>query len=158
VEGFKCHKLGHYQNDCPDWEGNANYAEFDDDEEMLLMAHNDQQTSGKNHLWFLDSGCSNHMIGEKEWFFDFDNSYKDSVKLGDDSRMSVMGKGSVKLHINNIVYVISDVYYVPGLKTNLLSIGQLQQKQVTVIFKNESCISLYKGHCLLLMNKRTPFT
>lgn len=65
VECFKCHKLGHYQNDCPDWEGNANYAEFDDDEEMLLMAHNDQASSGKNHLWFLDSGCSNHMIGEK---------------------------------------------------------------------------------------------
>jgi hypothetical protein len=49
--------------------------------------------------------------------------------------MSVMGRRSVKLHINKIVYVISDVYYVPGLKTNLLSIGQFQQKQVTVIFK-----------------------
>jgi hypothetical protein len=53
--------------------------------------------------------------------------------------MSVMGKGSVKLNINNTVYVISDVYYVPGLKTNLLSIGQLQQKQVTVIFKDDVC-------------------
>lgn len=59
--------------------------------------------------------------------------------MGDDSRMSVMGKGSVKLHTNNIVYVISDVYYVPGLKTNLLSIGQLQQKQVSLIFKNDVC-------------------
>ncbi|KAK2452968.1 putative mitochondrial protein [Trifolium repens] len=160
VECFKCHKLGHYQNDCPDWEGNANYAEFDDDEEMLLMAHNDQAISGKNHLWFLDSGCSNHMIGEKEWFFDFDSSYKDSVKLGDDSRMSVMGKGSVKLHINNIVYVISDVYYVPGLKTNLLSIGQLQQKQVTVIFKNDVCKVFHDEKGLLfttLMSKNRMY-
>jgi hypothetical protein len=139
VECFKCHKLGHYQNECPDWEGNVNYAEFNDDEEMLLMAQNDQESCGKNCIWFLDSGCSNHMIGQKELFFDFDDSYRDSVKLGDDSRMSVMGRGSVKLHINKIVYVISDVYYVPGLKTNLLSIGQLQQKQVTVIFKNDVC-------------------
>jgi hypothetical protein len=139
VECFKCHKLGHYQNDCPDWEGNVHYAEFNDDEEMLLMAQTDSESSSKNQIWFLDSGCSNHMIGQKEWFFNFDDKYKDSVKLGDDSRMSVMGKGSVKLNINNTVYVISDVYYVPGLKTNLLSIGQLQQKQVTVIFKDDVC-------------------
>jgi hypothetical protein len=117
----------------------VHYAEFNDDEEMLLMAQTDSGSSSKNQIWFLDSGCSNHMIGQKEWFFNFDDKYKDSVKLGDDSRMSVMGKGSVKLNINNTVYVISDVYYVPGLKTNLLSIGQLQQKQVTVIFKDDMC-------------------
>jgi hypothetical protein len=38
------------------------------------------------------------MIGHKEWMFDFDNSYRDSVKLGDYSRMEVMGKGNVKLY------------------------------------------------------------
>jgi len=30
VEFYKCHKLGHYQNECPTWEENANHAEFDD--------------------------------------------------------------------------------------------------------------------------------
>jgi hypothetical protein len=79
VKCFKCHKLGHFQNDFPDWESNVNYAEFNDDEEMLLMAQSDQESSGKNYIWFLDSGCSNHMIGQKEWFFDFDSSYRDAV-------------------------------------------------------------------------------
>jgi hypothetical protein len=37
IECFKCHKLGHYRNECPDWE--ANYAE--QKEEMLLMAYSD---------------------------------------------------------------------------------------------------------------------
>jgi hypothetical protein len=36
----------------------------------------------------LDSGCNNHMIGNKEWLFDYDDTYKYSVKLGDDSKMN----------------------------------------------------------------------
>ena len=29
IECFKCHKLGHYQYECPDWEKNANYVELE---------------------------------------------------------------------------------------------------------------------------------
>ncbi|PNY16189.1 putative CC-NBS-LRR resistance protein [Trifolium pratense] len=87
--------------------------------------------------------------GHQDWMFDFDNSYRDSVKLGDDSRMTVMGKGSVKLLINNKVHVISNVYFVLGLKTNLLSIGQLQQKQIIVIFKDDMCKIYHENKGLL---------
>ena len=139
VECYKCHKLGHYQNECPMWEENANYAEFDDQEELLLMAQGTVNTSAKDEVWFLDSGCSNHMIGNKEWLFDFDEQFHESVKLGDDSKMSVMGKGNLKLCIGGIIQVISDVYYLPGLRNNLLSIGQLQQKNLTIVFAKDSC-------------------
>jgi hypothetical protein len=53
--------------------------------------------------------------------------------------MAVMGKGNLKLCINDRVHVITSVYYIPGLKTNLLSIGQIQQKQVSVLFKDDMC-------------------
>ncbi|PNX69953.1 serine carboxypeptidase, partial [Trifolium pratense] len=39
------------------------------------------------------------MVGNKDWLFDYDDSFQDSVKLGDDSKMSVVGKGNLKLYI-----------------------------------------------------------
>ncbi|PNX70798.1 copia-type polyprotein, partial [Trifolium pratense] len=51
-----------------------------------------QESDAKNELWFLDSGCSNHMVGNKDWLFKYDSTFKDSVKLGDDSKMTVEGK------------------------------------------------------------------
>ncbi|CAA7015782.1 unnamed protein product [Microthlaspi erraticum] len=39
VECYKCHKFGHFQYECPDWEKQANYVEFDEEEVLVLMAH-----------------------------------------------------------------------------------------------------------------------
>ncbi|GAA0155646.1 hypothetical protein LIER_13332 [Lithospermum erythrorhizon] len=42
--------------------------------------------------------------------------------------MDVSGKGNVRLEIDGLTYVITDVYLIPELKNNLLSVGQLQEK------------------------------
>jgi hypothetical protein len=62
IECYRCHKLGHYQSECPTWGDNANYAEFNDEEEMLLMATTNYEDV-KEENWFLDSGYINHMVG-----------------------------------------------------------------------------------------------
>ena len=51
-----------------------------------------------------------------------------------------MGKGNVTLHAkDNSFHTISNVFYVPDLKTNLLSIGQLQEKGYEISIKNGLC-------------------
>lgn len=39
IQCYKCHKIGQYQSECPSWKQNyVNFAEFDESEELLLIA------------------------------------------------------------------------------------------------------------------------
>ncbi|KAL5837969.1 hypothetical protein ACOSQ3_015138 [Xanthoceras sorbifolium] len=92
VECYCCHKLGHFQWECPSKEKEANYAETQ--EEMLLMAYLDGNKDMTEDVWYLDSGCSNHMCGMKNFFSDLNADFRDSVKLGNNTSLAVMGKGN----------------------------------------------------------------
>ena len=50
--------------------------------------------------------------------------------------MKVTGKDAVKLTLHEIRYTISNVYWILELKNNLLSVGQLQEKGLAVLFKD----------------------
>ncbi|XP_004298385.1 PREDICTED: uncharacterized protein LOC101315335 [Fragaria vesca subsp. vesca] len=39
VECYKCHNLGHFQYECPKWNKEANYAELEEEDELLLMSY-----------------------------------------------------------------------------------------------------------------------
>ena len=43
-------------------------------------------------IWYLDSGCSNHMTGNLNLFFNLDNSVKTDVTLGNNVQVTVLGK------------------------------------------------------------------
>eukprot|EP00253_Pinus_taeda_P006182 PITA_06182 len=91
-------------------------------------------------IWFLDSGCSNHMTGNIALFSALDKNMKSEVTLGTDSKVYVMGKGEVKIFTKQGERkTIADVYYVPRMRCNLLSIGQLVQKGYNVYFVNDVC-------------------
>lgn len=61
------------------------------------MAQVNMAEEEDKHVWYLDSRCSNHMCGIKEWFMEFDSNFRQHVKLGDDRRMQVEGKCSLRL-------------------------------------------------------------
>ena len=141
IQCYNCQRMGHFQYECPSRDKNVYQAEIEEEEEeMLLMAFEEIKQGDEEEItWFLDSGCSNHMCGNKEWFLDLDEQFRQTVKLGDHSKILAMGKGNIKLHINGTAQVFTEVYFIPEIKNNLLSIGQLQEKNLAVIIKNNIC-------------------
>nr|GEW44886.1 hypothetical protein [Tanacetum cinerariifolium] len=70
-------------------------------------------------LWYLDSGCSKHMTGDRSRLMNFVKKFIGTVRFGNDHFGAIMGYGD---------YVIGDsvifrVYYVEGLGHNLFSVG-----------------------------------
>ncbi|XP_039028838.1 uncharacterized protein LOC120162835 [Hibiscus syriacus] len=105
----------------------ASYAEQEEEELKLFMAYHEEANASFN-IWFLDSGCSNHITRIKLLFKELDESYKMMVKLGGDKQLQVEGKGIVAITISNghgNIKLLYNFYFIPTLSQNLLSVGQL---------------------------------
>jgi len=48
---------------------------------MLMMITNSE--SHNNEIWYIDSGCSNHMTGHCDWLVNFDARKKSIVRFAD---------------------------------------------------------------------------
>lgn len=76
------------------------------------------------------------MCGGKKAFSTLDESFGTIVKFSDDSTVSIMGKWTVAIVPKETsVHTIKEVFYVPELKTNLLSAGQLQENGYEITLK-----------------------
>ncbi|KAE8666438.1 Phospholipase D delta [Hibiscus syriacus] len=93
----------------------------------------------KKNIWYLDNCASNHMCGQRELFVKLDETVHRRVTFGDDSHSEIKGKDKVMItQRNGEKKYISDVYYVPALKSNIISLGQLLEKGYEVQMKNRS--------------------
>ena len=88
-------------------------------------------------MWYLDSGCSKHMTGDKSKFVHLTFKAKGYVSYGDNNKGKILGIGKIG---KNSSFTIDNVLYVQGLKHNLLSISQLSDKGYKVIFDSTSCM------------------
>ncbi|XP_028230389.1 uncharacterized protein LOC114410632 [Glycine soja] len=86
--------------------------------------------AGNDDTWYLNSGCSNHMTGHKEWLVNFDMKKRSKVKFVDNRVIEAKGTTSDVLiqRKDGGQALITEVLYVHTMKNNLLSIGQLLQK------------------------------
>nr|GEZ52905.1 hypothetical protein [Tanacetum cinerariifolium] len=86
-------------------------------------------------LWYLDSGCSKHMTGDRSQLINFVQKFLGTVKFGNDHVVKIMGYGDYQIGNVNI----SRVYYVKGLGHNLFSIGQFCDSDLEVAFRQHTC-------------------
>ena len=171
---FWCKKPGHVKAKCFSYKQYLKYNKGDDkndgqsaknkffekkdnkDSSSALVLQTDDIRDYDS--WYLDSGASKHMSSRKEWF----NNYREfdepvRVRLGDDSVVFGLGKGTIYIHAHTLKNVkrchLEEVLYVPNLKMNLLSLSSTLDKGYNISSNNDQ-IFINKGSETFVVGKK----
>ncbi|KAH7861033.1 hypothetical protein Vadar_020802 [Vaccinium darrowii] len=105
--------------------------------ETTLAAVPNRGAINYNDDWIVDSGCSNHMTGDKKKLSNL-SAYKGDrvVVTANNSRLPIthIGKTVINPRFSPSEVKLQDVYHVPGMKKNLLSVSQLTSSGNYVVF------------------------
>jgi hypothetical protein len=94
------------------------------------------QVEGMEGFWFIDSGCSRHMTGDRRWFSSLTLVMtKEYITFGDNRKGRVLSVGTVK--VSGFV-TLQRVALVKSLGYNLLLVSQLLDEGFEVRFKTGS--------------------
>nr|GEX92313.1 zinc finger, CCHC-type [Tanacetum cinerariifolium] len=110
-------------------------------EEQKVSLHEEDvgyKETNMDNLWYLDNGASNHMTGVRKHFKELYEKVSGKVRFRDGSYIEIKGKGSILIECDDGKQrIISHVYYIPDLKSNLLSLGQFTEIGCKVVMEDD---------------------
>ncbi|KAL5764004.1 hypothetical protein ACOSQ2_016598 [Xanthoceras sorbifolium] len=131
---YNCGKKGHFKRDCrapkkdTGTQESANVTEEAGDA-MILSVNSPIES------WILDSGASFHATPCREIMENYVSGNFGKVHLADDETLKIVGKGDIRLKLpNGSTWKLQGVRHIPGLKRNLISIGQLDREGYCITF------------------------
>lgn len=179
IKCFTCEKFGHYASKCPNkkQDEEVNLIQTDEDEDpVLMMAISHEDKSGKvslkensdvnllaseeshveSEVWYLDNGASNHMTGDRSKFHELDESVTGHTRFGNGSKIDIKGKCVILVDCGNgDQKELNEVYYIPRLKSNVISLGQLTENGNQVLMNNDILRVFDYKNTLFLEAKRS---
>lgn len=163
---YKCHrcrKVGHKASDCTEKIKNSEDANAAEDFCLCASASEKpecrevtfkSEESRYARSWCIDSGCTSHMYSEDKYSIKINSHTAGKVHLASDTYAEVRGKGSARFVTKGdgreTCINLSEALYIPDLRTNLLSVGKICDKDLKVIFeKKKATIIDQDGNTIL---------
>ncbi|XP_074351571.1 uncharacterized protein LOC141690694 [Apium graveolens] len=144
-----------------DWaKRTTNYGGTDQDEGGTVLLNEekvfpdisrDGSTKSDNNLWYLDNGASHHMTGHREKFSELNKNVTGNVRFGYGSTVKIEGKGMIVFKCKNRDELkLKNVYFIPSLCNNIISLGQFSKNGNKVVLNGDN-LWVYDSHGRLLM-------
>ncbi|CAL1358977.1 unnamed protein product [Linum trigynum] len=105
-------------------------------QEALSSAFATTVSQGKSSRWLLDSAAFNHMTRDRTIFAKLSPVDSMSLQVANGATIPVHGSGTV----NTGSIALPNTLYVPQLRPNLVSVGQLTDDGCTVMFDSTGCV------------------
>jgi hypothetical protein len=152
VECYKCNNFGHMAKDCrttvpPREPQQNNNSHRQEPQKRTWIRKENQyrnkecalalQDKQKKHGWYVDSGCSKHMTGDRERFLTLRKERDGSVSFKNDDSTKIIGKGTDRIGNNNTKE--ENVLLVEDMKHNILSMSQMCDQVHNVTFDSQKC-------------------
>eukprot|EP00253_Pinus_taeda_P014834 PITA_14834 len=160
-----CHKFGHMKKYCRQriaseqkkqggLHQTTNVAKHSEQTDSAFYAFMTKRSSYHvpSFARYIDSGASHHFSHRRDWFIDF-SPFSDSVVFGGGEQYTVVGRGTIQIQSGGRTLIFLNVYYVPGMEINLLSVGQIMRNspQLDVVFKAHKCSIIDKETSLTIV-------
>lgn len=97
--------------------------------------------------FIIDSGCTSHLCNDREMFTEL-RPHFEPVKLADGSVITCREIGNVELKLENCIWELNNVLFVPQCSGNFISVSQCVKRGCEIIFK-ERYVEFIKGRKLI---------
>lgn len=123
---YGCNKGNHWKRDCPELKKKCEEDKKQSKGEALMsvLTTITDAYCGMEEQWYVDSGATDHMTGNKGWFDEYKTLNEPKpIKLGNGQYIYAKGIGTVNVKAFNghewKPKYLSNVLYVPNIKYNL---------------------------------------
>ncbi|CAL9011028.1 unnamed protein product, partial [Prunus brigantina] len=151
---YNCDRFGHLARECTAEKAvqKANCASKMEVSGNLFYANCATLETKTQGECYIDSGCSNHMTGNVDLLVDLRTNVAGQVQMPTGALVKVAGMGSLVIDTTKGRKYIREVMYLPGLKENLLSVGQMDEHGYFLVFGGGVCkvFDSFSMNCLII--------
>jgi len=140
--GNKCHycgKEGQWKKDCHKprsdeaASGTNNTAR-----EFTFLAETHEESPSKG--WIIDSGAGQHLCGDRSQFSTYsDISSEQAITIADGTKIQAKGQGEIEKLTTGGSIILTDVWHVPEIGGNLMSVSRMVDSGYKVEFGPIAC-------------------